>query len=405
MQERTPHTPPTPALRRAGLIFAVVAVIAAASGIYIRIKHSHDLKDEVAARHTTVKVVSPDPGPGTQTLILPGNVSANIDAPIYARVPGYLKAWYTDIGAHVKKGQLLGIIETPELDQQIMRAQADVSTAKSNLEIAEVTATRWRNLLATDSVSRQEADEKTATAKAKRDILNAARANLQSLQAEQSFQRVVAPFTGIVTERNTDIGNLINAGSSNNGQPLFRVVDNRVLRIYVEVPQNFAYMITTGLKVKITFPELAGQFFPATVANISNAVHESSRTSTVQLLMDNKSGRLFSGSYVEVDFELARDPNVLRVPVSALLFRKEGLQVATVDANNHVVLKHITVARDLGRVVEVDSGITAGDRVIDSPSDSIVQGEAVVIKQNNEAPHPSELLKPEEKGHEPEGAV
>jgi RND family efflux transporter MFP subunit len=404
MQERTPHTHPTPALRRAGLIFAVVAVVAAASGIYIRTHHSHDLQDEVAARHTTVRVVSPDPGPGMQTLILPGNVSANIDAPIYARVPGYLKAWYTDIGTRVKKGQLLGVIETPELDQQIMRAQADVSTAKSNLEIAEVTAKRWQNLLATDSVSHQETDEKTATAKAKRDILNAARANLQSLQAEQSFQRVVAPFSGIVTERNTDIGNLINSGN-NNGQPLFRVVDNRVLRIYVEVPQNFAYMITAGLKVKITFPELPGQFFAATVSNISNAVHESSRTTTVQLLMDNKAGKLFSGSYVEVDFELARDPNVLRVPVSALLFRKEGLQVATVDANNHVVLKHITIARDLGRVVEVDSGITGSDRVIDSPSDSIVQGETVVIKQNNEAPHPSELLKPEEKGHEPEGAV
>lgn len=405
MEERTPHTPPTPALRRAGLIFAVVAVIAAASGIYIRIKHNHELQDEVAARHTTVRVVSPDPGPGTQMLILPGNVSANIDAPIYARVPGYLKVWYTDIGTRVKKGQLLGIIETPELDQQIMRAQADVSTAKSNLEIAEVTAKRWQNLLATDSVSRQEVDEKTATAKAKRDILNAARANLQSLQAEQSFQRVVAPFSGIVTERNTDIGNLINPGSSNNGQPLFRVVDNHVLRIYVEVPQNFAYLVTLGLKVKVAFPELPGQQFSATVANISNAVHESSRTTTVELLMNNKDGRLFSGSYVEAHFELARDPNVLRVPVSALLFRKEGLQVATVDANNHVVLKNITVARDLGRVVEVNSGINHSDRVIDSPSDSIVQGEAVVIKQDNEAPHPSDLTKPEERGHEPEGSV
>lgn len=405
MQERTPHTPPSAALRRTLQILVVAAVITAAVGIYLRIKHSHDLQDEVAARHTTVTVVSPDPGPGTQMLILPGNVSANIDAPIYARVPGYLKAWYTDIGTRVKKGQLLGIIETPELDQQIMRAQADVSTAKSNLEIAEVTAKRWQNLLASDSVSRQEVDEKTSTAKAKRDILNAARANLQSLQAEQSFQRVVAPFSGIVTERNTDIGNLINPGSSHNGQPLFRVVDNHVLRIYVEVPQNYAYLVTLGLKVKVAFPELPGQFLPAIVANISNAVHESSRTTTVELLMDNKAGRLFSGSYVEAHFELARDPNVLRVPVSALLFRKEGLQVATVDANNHVVLKNITIARDLGRVVEVDSGITHSDRVIDSPSDSITQGEAVVIKQDNETPRPSELVKPEERGHEPEGSV
>ena len=404
MQERTPHTPPSPALRRAGLIFAVAAVILAATGIYSRIKHAHDLQDEVAARHTTVEVVSPDPGPGMQMLILPGNVSANIDAPIYARVPGYLKVWYTDIGTRVKKGQLLGIIETPELDQQIMRAKADVSTAQSNLEIAEVTAKRWQNLLASDSVSRQEVDEKTSTAKAKRDILNAARANLQSLQAEQSFQRVVAPFSGIVTERNTDIGNLINPGSSHNGQPLFRVVDNHVLRIYVEVPQNYAYLVTLGLKVKVAFPELPGQFLPAIVANISNAVHESSRTTTVELLMDNKAGRLFSGSYVEAHFELARDPDVLRVPVSALLFRKEGLQVATVDANNHVVLKNITIARDLGRVVEVNSGITGSDRVIDSPSDSIVQGEVVMIKKSD-APPIAELVKPEAKGPEPEGSL
>jgi multidrug efflux pump subunit AcrA (membrane-fusion protein) len=177
------------------------------------------------------------------------------------------------------------------------------------------------------------------------------------------------------------------------------------LRIYVEVPQNFAYMITVGLKVKITFPELPGQFFAATVAYISNAVHESSRTTTVQLLMNNKDGSLFSGSYVEADFELARDPNVLRVPVSTLLFRKEGLQVATVDAHNRVVLKHITIARDLGRVVEVNSGITGSDRVIDSPSDSIRQGEDVVIKQDNEAPDPSATDKPEERGHEPEGSV
>ncbi|KXS32956.1 MAG: RND transporter MFP subunit [Candidatus Gallionella acididurans] len=403
MHDHIPHTPPSAGLRRAGLIFAVVAVAVAAVGIYLRINHSHDLQKAVEARHTTVKVVAPEPGPSMQSLILPGNVSANIDAPIYARVSGYLKAWYTDIGVHVKKGQLLGIVETPELDQQILRAQADVYTAESNLEIAEVTAKRWQNLLATDSVSRQDTDEKTATAKGKRDILNAARANLQSLQAEQSFQRVVAPFTGIITERNTDVGHLINPGSNNNGQPLFRIVDNLTLRIYVEVPQNYANAITPGMKVKVAFPELPGQHFPATVINISNSIHVSSRTSTVELLMDNKSGKLFSGSYVEVDFELAPSTNVMRLPVSSLLFRRDGLQVATVGADNRVTLKHITIVNDLGRVVEVGSGIESTDRVIDSPSDSIVQGDVVVIRKTEAAP--AEPVKPVEIHPEHEGSL
>ena len=404
MHDHIPHTPPSAALRRSGLIFAVVAFSVAAVGIYQRINHSHDLQKAVVARHTTVKVVIPEPGPSKQSLILPGNATANIDAPIYAQVSGYLKVWYTDIGVHVKKGQLLGIVETPELDQQIMRAQAEVYTAESNLEIADVTAKRWQNLLATDSVSRQETDEKTATAKSKRDILNAARANLQSLQAAQLFQRVVAPFTGIITERNTDIGHLINPGTNTNGQqPLFRIVDNLTLRIYVEVPQNYANAITLGMKVQVAFPERPGQHFLATVINISNAIHVPSRTSTVELLMNNKSGQLFSGSYVEADFELAPSTNVLRLPVSSLLFRRDGLQVATVGADNRVTLKNITIVNDLGRVVEVGSGIESTDRVIDSPSDSIVQGDVVAIRKTEAAP--ADLVKPEVKGTEPEGSL
>ena len=334
---------------------------------------------EVEAKHVTVKVVLPQFGPAVQTLILPGNVRADLDAPIYARVSGYLKTWYTDIGAHVKKGQLLGEIETPELDQQILRAQADLATAESNWEIADVTAKRWQNLVATDSVSHQEVDEKAADAKARHDILNAAKANLESLLADQSFQRIVAPFDGVVTERNTDIGKLINPGSSN-GQALFRVVDNRRLRIYTEVPQNFIYLIKPKMTVQVYFPELPAQGFAATVLSTSNAIRESSRTSTVELLMENKDGKLFSGSYAEVHFDLPSSSKVFRLPVSALLFRKEGLQVATVGADNRVVLKHIAIARDLGRVVEVDSGIDSTDRVIDSPSDSIVQGDVVRIK-------------------------
>ena len=360
----------------------------AVAGIFIRIGHANDLQKEVESQHVTVKIVVPQPGAGEQPLILPGNVRADLDAPIYARVSGYLKSWNTDIGARVKKGQVLGEIETPELDQQILRAKADLATAESNWEIADITAKRWKNLLATDSVSQQENDEKAASAKAKHDMWNAARANMESLLADQSFQRIVAPFDGVVTERNTDIGKLITPGSSN-GQALFRVVDNRRLRIYTEVPQNSAYLIKPKMTVQIYFPELPGQHFAATVLSTSNAIRESSRTSTVELLMENKDGRMFSGSYAEVHFDLPSNAKVLRLPVSALLFRKEGLEVATVGADNRVVLKPITVTRDLGRVVEVGSGIDSADRVIDSPSDSIVQGDVVRIK-NTESPSPDQ---------------
>ena len=375
------HIPvPSPAsLRLTGLILAVVAVGVAATGILVRTSHAHDLQQEVQSQHVTVKIVTPQLGSSKQALILPGNVRADLDAPIYARVSGYLKAWHTDIGAHVKKGQVLAEVETPELDQQILRAKADLATAESNWEIADVTSKRWQNLLVTDSVSHQEGDEKAANAKAKHDMLNAARANLDSLMASQSFQRIVAPFDGVVTERNTDIGKLISPGSSN-GQALFRVVDNRRLRIYMEAPQSYAYLIKQGATVQIYFPELPTQHFSATVLSTSNAIRETSRTSTVELLMDNKDGKLFSGSYAEVHFDLPTNSKVLGLPVSALLFRKDGLEVATVDIDNHVVLKPITIARDLGRTVEVASGINSSDRVIDSPSDSIVQGDIVRIK-------------------------
>ncbi len=379
MSEHPPHMPSPGRLRLAVAGAAIAALVVAAAGIASRIGHANALQKEVESRHITVKIVTPHYGPSEQMLILPGNVRADFDAPIYARVSGYLKSWRTDIGAHVRKGEVLGEIETPELDQQILRARADLATAESNWEIADVTAKRYQNLLATDSVSRQEADEKAANAKAKSDILNAARANLQGLLAQQSFQRIVAPFDGIVTERNTDIGKLVSTGNSN-GQPLFRVVDNRRLRIYVEVPQNYSYLVKPGMTVQVTFPELPGQHFDAAVSSTSEAIRESSRTATVELLMGNKNGKLFSGSYVEARFNLPSEASIFRLPVSALLFRKEGMEVATVDADNHVRLKPVTIARDLGREVEVASGIGKDDRIIDSPSDSIVAGDVVRIK-------------------------
>lgn len=378
--EIPPYNAPSRRLRLVGVVFAIAAVTVALTGIVSRIRHDKILEKETAeANIIPVNIVNPKHGGSEQTLILPGNVMANYTAPIYARVNGYLKIWYTDYGAKVKKGQLLGIIDTPELDQQIMRARANVATAESNLEIANITAKRWQNLLASDSVSHQATDEKVADAKSKQDILNAAKANLDSLLAQQSFNRVVAPFDGVVTERNTDIGQLINMGS-NNGKPLFQVADIHQMRIFVEVPQSFASLIKPGLQASLFFPEHPTTSYMATLDTTSQGIHVSSRTLTVELLMNNEKGDVLPGSYAEVHFILPTRASVYRLPSSTLLFRKEGLQVATVGPDNRVVLKSIKIGRELGKEVEVTAGVDATDRVIDSPSDSIVQGDKVKIK-------------------------
>jgi RND family efflux transporter MFP subunit len=379
---------PTPRLKRWLIGASAAALLIALGGIALREKHAHDLQQAVATQHVTVKIIQPKFGPSEQALILPGNVRANFDAPIYARVSGYLKVWHTDIGTPVKKGQVLAEIETPELDQQILRAQAELASATSSQQLAEVTARRWQNLLATDSVSHQESDEKQADAKAKTDALNAARANLKSLRAQQAFNRIVAPFDGVVTERNTDIGKLVSPGSSSNGRGLFRVVDLRTLRVYVEVPQRYSYLVHPGMQVVMVFPERPAQHFTATVTHVADAIHIASRTSTVELSLDNPNGALFPGSYAEAHFSLPSNASVYQIPASVLLFRKEGLQVAALDGDNHVVLKPITIARDLGHVVEVAEGLALTDRIIDSPPDDIAQGQAVRISEAQTAGQP-----------------
>ncbi len=363
----------------AGTIVLVTALTIALVGIIVRNRHENQLVAQVKSKHVTVQVVAPEFGPSTQPLVLPGNVRADIEAPIYARVAGYLKSWRTDIGAHVKKGQLLAEIETPELDQQIERARASLQVAQSNLDLANITAKRWQNLVATNSVSRQEADEKSADAKAKSDSLNAVRADLNNLLAQQSFNRITAPFDGVVTERNTDIGKLINPGSSN-GQALFQIADSRLLRIYVDVPQNYASAIQPGMTTELHFPEYPSQVFSATLVSTSEAIHEASRTLVAELQMQNKDEKILPGAYAEVHFSLPSASSVFRLPASTLLFRKEGLQVATVASDNHVELKSVKMGRDLGSNVEIIAGIDANDRVINSPSDSIVQGSVVRIK-------------------------
>lgn len=369
-------------LRLTGIVVLAIAIAIIATGVQSRTNHEENLQKKVALQDITpVEVISPEHGPSQQAIILPGNVMPFAEAPIYARVSGYLKSWNTDIGAQIKAGQLLGTIETPELDQQIHRAEADLAVAEANYELASSTAKRWQNLLLTDSVSHQEADEKAGDAKAKQAVVNAVRANLDSLLAQQSFNRIVAPFNGVVTDRKTDIGMLVNAGSSGSGQALFRVAEIDKLRVYVEVPQNFSALIKSGLSAELHFPEHPSRTFPAKLVSTSSAIHEDSRTLTVELQMDNKDGEILPGTYAEVHFALPTKANILRLPSSALLFRKNGMEVATVSADNKVVLKPITIGRDLGTSVEVIAGLESTDRVIDAPSDSLADGDKVSVLQ------------------------
>jgi RND family efflux transporter MFP subunit len=335
-----------------------------------------DVTEEQAV--VTVATTKPSAQSGLSELILPGNIQANYEAPIYARTSGYLKRWLVDIGTPVKAGQLLAEIESPEVDQQLRQAEADLSTAEANQKIADLTAQRWRDLRSTDSVSKQEADEKIASAASGDAQMQAAHANVQRLKELSGFEKIVAPFDGVVTARNTDIGQLIAAGE-NTGPALFRVADMHRLRTYVTVPQTYAASMTPGLKADLLFPDRPGKVYTATLDSTSSAIDQTTRTLLAQLVIDNKNGELLPGAYAEVHFHLppgAAGP-IFKLPANALLFRSDGLHVGTVDANNHVVLKTVEVGRDFGSDVEIIHGLNADDNVILSPPDSLTEGMAV----------------------------
>jgi RND family efflux transporter MFP subunit len=375
------HAPADERTRRYTYIAVGIAVILAIWGIVHRLSARNSLEDQaVQAAIPTVATIKAQAGPAANKLVLPGNVQAFYEAPIYARTNGYLKIWYTDIGASVKEGQLLAEIETPEVDQQLHQAQADLGTAEANYELSRTTNVRWQGLLATQSVSQQDADERAGDAAAKSAARQSASANLQRLRELESFKRVVAPFAGIVTQRNTDVGALINAGETP-GSALFRVADTHRLRIYVFVPQPYAAEIRPGLTAAMAFTDHPGQSYTATVASTAQALDPVSRTLQVQLQIDNPKGELFPGSYAQVTFSLPSQANTLRVPTNAVIFRTQKLQVATVDAQHHVRLKVITQGRDFGTEIEVLTGLTAQDDLIVNPPDSIGEGMEVRIQQ------------------------
>jgi RND family efflux transporter MFP subunit len=383
MNDRTPelqHTTGQTHTRRYLLIAIAIAVILAVWGILSRLQARNALEREAAnAAIPTVSTVRPKPGPAADHLALPGTVQAFFEAPIYARTNGYLKMWFTDIGTRVKRGQLLAEIETPEVDQELRQAQADLGTARANYDLARITNDRWQGLLTTQSVSQQDADSRAGDAAAKQAAQKSAGANVARLEELESFKRVLAPFDGVVTQRNTDIGALINAGQSP-GAALFRVADTHRLRIYVYVPQPFAASVRPGLTATLALPDHPGRQFPATVTSTAEALDANSRTLEVELQIDNAKGELFPGSYAQVSFVLPARPNTLRVPINAVMFRTANLQVATVDDGHRVRLKNITEGRDFGTEIEVLAGISADDNLIINPADSIADGQEVRIQ-------------------------
>ena len=382
MSEHSPYISnngPPSKVGRYALIALVIAVILGAWGIFSRVHARTALGKETAESSVpTVITVKPNHGPAGEDLVLPGSVQAYFDAPIYARTSGYLKNWYTDIGTQVKKGQLLADIDAPEVDQQLNQAEADLNTAKANYDLSQTTDVRWKGLLATDSVSKQDADEKAGDAAAKKAALDSSGANLRRLHDLESFKRVLAPFDGVVTARNTDIGALINAGQSS-GAELFHVADISKLRIYVQVPQPYAAAAVPGVTADLTFAEHPGKKYPAQITRTANALEPNARTLQVELQLDNAKGELFPGSYAEVHFKLPVNANSLRLPANTVLFRTAGLQVATIGQDDQVKLKNITQGRDFGSTIEVLDGITADDNIILNPPDSLADGVKVRV--------------------------
>ncbi|HEX4105716.1 MAG TPA: efflux RND transporter periplasmic adaptor subunit [Rhizomicrobium sp.] len=356
-----------------------VAAVIAAGGIGLRLYNEHRAADWANDQDIrTVQLVKLSKAQGG-ALILPGDVQPWINAPIYARVSGYLRKWYADIGTPVKAGQLLADLDTPDLDGQVAQGNADLNTAIANQKLSEVTAQRWDELLKQGAVARQDADSKDSDLAAKNAMVASAKANLDHLRAMESFKHLVAPFNGIVTSRAVDVGALVLVGTPG-ATPLFNVADETKLRIYVRVPQADASAVNRGTVATFTVPELPGHDFTAKLAASADAVVSSSGTQLLQFQVDNPQGLIRPGDYAEMRFAIPGAQGAVHVPATALMFRDQGMMVATVDPASRVRLKVVTIRRDLGTNVEVGSGLSPADRVIDNPPDALREGDVVKIQ-------------------------
>jgi len=364
-------------------IGALTVVVLLVSGILPRIQAGKSLRRETQEMAiATVTVVHPKQSTTAPEVVLPANVQAFIDAPIYARTNGYLKQWYVDIGARVKAGQLLAEIDTPEVNQQLRQARADLNTAEANLNLSRITTDRYQELLKTDSVSKQDADNAAGDYAAKQAIVHSAEANVRRLEELQSFQKIYAPFTGVITARNTDIGALIDSGASGGQRTeLFHIAQPDKLRVYVNVPEAYSQAAKPGLTADLTLAEFPGRRFQGKLVRTASAIDTNTRTLLVEIDVDNPTGTLLSGAYAEVHLKLPGAASSLVIPVNTLLFRSEGLRVATVPDGRHADLKPVTLGHDFGNEVEVVAGLNGDETLILNPPDSIVSGQAVRIVQ------------------------
>jgi RND family efflux transporter MFP subunit len=376
-----------------GVLAAAVAAAVVIGGLATRHSQAEQLKEAAADRAVpTVNLVSPKDVAGAP-MELPARIEAWSRAPIYARVPGYLARWNVDIGAPVKAGQVLATIETPDLDQDLRQAQAQLAVARNNLALAESTARRWQSLVAQNAVSKQEADEKQGDFISKQSTVQALQASVERQQALKRYTRLVAPFDGVVTARNTDVGALVNAGASGSGgSELFVVSDLRRLRVYVQVPQRQVAQIHPGSTARVSVPERPGSSWQAKVESLAQAISAGSGTMLVQLAVDNPKGELLAGAFATVLFDqpsAAADATTVAVPPGALIMGRSGAQVAVLDAGNHVHIRKVTIARDFGNVIQLGEGVTRADRIIDSPPDGIAEGDLVRVAGNKPAAAPA----------------
>ncbi|MGO9423491.1 efflux RND transporter periplasmic adaptor subunit [Roseiarcus sp.] len=362
---------------RAVILFSVAAVGVAATGIFDR---RHD--EERLARWTnkqaipTVALVSVRRGGDAREVVLPGDVEAFYNGSIHGQASGYVREWRKDIGAKVSKGEILAVVDTPELDERIAAAESELLKAKANQALAHVTAQRWNSLRSSAAVSQQAADEKESDANAKNAEVEAAQANVDRLKALKAFANIVAPFDGVVTARNVDIGSLVKA-DSNDGAALFTVADIHQMRVYVRAPESYAAALKDGMKATLALPEYPNRTFDATIATTSHAIDKKSRALLVELIADNKDGALSPGAFARVHFQIPPDPGSITLPADALLFRSDAVEVATLGLDNRITLKKVRIARDLGSEVEIIGDLGLEERVVANPPDSIDDGEEV----------------------------
>ncbi|QNK01949.1 efflux RND transporter periplasmic adaptor subunit [Dyella telluris] len=369
----------TPKLGKAVRIGLAVAVLATIAGISVRAYDYHRVVKWTDAQITpSVQVVTPETHGGQQGLTLPGHLDAWISAPIHARVSGYLKTWSRDIGSQVAAGQSLAEIDTPELDQQYEQAKANLARAQANARLAVLTDKRWKNLLTSNSVSKQEADEKAGEAEAAQANVLAAQADVDRIAALEAFKHITAPFAGTVTARNTDIGDLISANSDST-PALFTVSDTTRMRLYVQVPQGYADAIKPDMSVQLDVPDHPGEQFTGHLIGNSGAVSQATGALLAQFEVDNPKGDLLPGAYAEVHIPMTGNSQTLTVPATTLIFRAQGPQMAVVGTDNKVELRDVHIAMDLGDHLRIDKGLKAGDRVINHPSDSLAQGDVVQV--------------------------